>query len=362
VEPPRLKRFAITLLKFSISLGILAVLFLLPSNQDAFQKIWAREKDWGLFALALSAMVLATVITFYRWQRLVLALGIAFPFREAVRLGFLGVLCNYISLGSVGGDLFKAVFIARQNPGRRPDVVGTVFFDRLVGLLVLLLTVTLVTLVAGLYRSDVLRVRMLCYASWGMSAAAIFGMGLLLRPGEAEGPIFRFLSARKKLGGPTLARLLVGLRTYREHLPLVGKCMALSFVAQVIAISATVLVAWGLQLDHTQVLPQFAAVPLSMLAASVPLPGGGLGTYEGTMEFMYLTLPNDPPFSPGEGTAVAVGSRVLMILVALVGVVYWLLDRREFQQVWQEAKEEEAKKEAAAKEESPSAEEKPAMR
>lgn len=344
-----LKRFAITLLKISVSLGILAVLFLLPSNQKAFRDVWEQPKHWGMFVLALTAMVTATVITFYRWQRLVLAQGLPFPFRDAVRLGFLGVLCNYISLGSVGGDLFKAVFIARQHPGKRAVAVGTVFFDRLVGLLVLLLTVTLVTLVGGLYQSENIGVRRVCYASWAMSTMAVLGMGLLLKPGAAQGPIFRFLAARKRLG-PTLAQLLLGIRAYREQLPLVLQCMGLSFVAQMIAIFGTVLVAWGLPITPAQVLPQFAAVPLSMLAASVPLPGGGLGTYEAAMEILYQTLPNDPPFRPGEGTSVALGSRVLMIMVALVGVVYWLLDRREFQQVWQEAKKMEEEQEQAATE------------
>jgi len=344
-----LKRIAVTLLKIGISVAILAVLFLLPSNQEAFHKVWEQPKHWGMFALGLGCMLLATVITFFRWQRLVLALGLPFPLREAIRLGFIGVMCNYISLGSVGGDLFKAVFIARQHPGRKSDAVATVFFDRLVGLLVLLLTVTVATIAGGLYQSEERQVRLVCFASWAMSITAVAGMSFLLKPGEARGPIFRFLSRRKRLG-PTLAQLLLGVREFRLHLPLVFRAMALSFIAQSIAILGTVFVAWGLPGPRAELLPQFAVVPLSMLAASVPLPGGGLGGYEAAMEILYRTIPNDPPFLDGQGTIVAIASRVMMILVALVGAAYWLLDRREFGEVWQEAKAEEEKLEAGSDE------------
>ena len=66
-------------------------------------------------------------------------MALPFRIRDAFRLSFLSYLLNFVSVGSVGGDLFKAFFIAREQPGRRTEAVATVVVDRIVGLYGLLL-------------------------------------------------------------------------------------------------------------------------------------------------------------------------------------------------------------------------------
>ncbi len=60
---------------------------------------------------------------------------------EAFRLGSICFLLSFVSAGSVGGDLFKAVFLARRRPGKRVEAVASVLVDRGVGLYGLLLVV-----------------------------------------------------------------------------------------------------------------------------------------------------------------------------------------------------------------------------
>src|SRR5262249_58221984 len=64
-----------------------------------------------------------------------------FPFtvRNAYRLGLVGVFYNTFLPGSVGGDLVKAFFIAREHPERRTRAVATVIMDRALGLFGLIL-------------------------------------------------------------------------------------------------------------------------------------------------------------------------------------------------------------------------------
>ena len=69
---------------------------------------------------------------------------------DAFRLGFLGYLFNFVSLGSVGGDLFKAVFIAREQHGKRAEAVATVVIDRVIGLYVLFFVASVAALATGM--------------------------------------------------------------------------------------------------------------------------------------------------------------------------------------------------------------------
>ena len=80
------------------------------------QKDWdllvQQPKNWWVLLLALAMVLLANIISFWRWQGLLLALQVPISFFETVRLGFLGVAFNTVSAGSVGGDLFKAIAAA----------------------------------------------------------------------------------------------------------------------------------------------------------------------------------------------------------------------------------------------------------
>ena len=61
------------------------------------------------------------VLTLIRWCFLVRALGITFSIRDALRIGFLGYLFNLSPAGIAGGDLLKAVMLAREHPGNRAN-------------------------------------------------------------------------------------------------------------------------------------------------------------------------------------------------------------------------------------------------
>ena len=60
-----------------------------------------REILWPLVAV-----LAANILSFLRWHVFVHALQVPFTMIEAIRLGFLGNLFNFVSLGAVGGDLF----------------------------------------------------------------------------------------------------------------------------------------------------------------------------------------------------------------------------------------------------------------
>ncbi|MEL7263559.1 MAG: hypothetical protein AAFP69_01945, partial [Planctomycetota bacterium] len=45
------------------------------------------------------------------------------------RLGAIGFLFSFVSPGSVGGDLFKAVFLARRARGKTTECFASVFAD-----------------------------------------------------------------------------------------------------------------------------------------------------------------------------------------------------------------------------------------
>ena len=131
-----LAKLAVKLLQWGLVLAIVAYLVRDIYRNDSFPKLWNEPKQWHLLAAALAVTLVAVTLTIVRWHWLMRAHDLPLRLRDALRLGFLGFLLNFISLGAVGGDLFKAIFAARECHGRRTEAVATVILDRLIELYV----------------------------------------------------------------------------------------------------------------------------------------------------------------------------------------------------------------------------------
>ena len=122
-----LKRIILTTLRWAIPLAILAFLVQrLQSAEDAVQ--WDLQPgDWYLLGFAFVLIVSATTVVIFRWWLLVRTLGISFSLVDAMQLGFIAELLNLIAFGVVGGDVFKAFFIALMCAGDVPQQPPMIF-------------------------------------------------------------------------------------------------------------------------------------------------------------------------------------------------------------------------------------------
>ena len=118
-----MKKFLILLLKIGIPIAILAYLFWDASNDDAFGALKVQYDkfgfDWGLLIAAWACCAAAVLTTLVRWYYLVRALEMPFTLREALRVGLMGYLLNFAPMGIVGGDLLKAIMLARRQKERQ---------------------------------------------------------------------------------------------------------------------------------------------------------------------------------------------------------------------------------------------------
>jgi glycosyltransferase 2 family protein len=143
-------KLAVKLLQWAILLGIVAYLVRDIYRNNSFGELLGEPKQWHLLAAALLVTFVAVLLTIVRWFWLLRAHDLPLSMADALRLGFLGYLLNFVSLGAVGGDLFKAVFAARKCHARRTEAVATVILDRLIGLYIIFLMASVAMLATGL--------------------------------------------------------------------------------------------------------------------------------------------------------------------------------------------------------------------
>jgi uncharacterized protein (TIRG00374 family) len=332
------KKLLIALAKYGVSIGIIYWLItdVNRTNPEAFSRLTEDAKNWPLLLTATVLCFSAVSLTIYRWYLLVRALDLPFRVRDAFRLGYLGFMLNFVSVGSVGGDLFKAVFIAREQPRRRTQAVATVVVDRLIGLYALFIVASIGILASGIMFVPGMNEKIVT-TSWIaviLTAVGTLGLAAMAVPGFRHGALATWASNLPKVG-PTLKSLIEAAGMYRRSPKTLAVAMLMSLGVHTLFTTSIYLIARGLPGDHPAFLQHFTIVPMSMVTGTLPLPGGGLGAFEFVMNFYYRNIAG----VDGQGLLVALAYRGATVAVAIVGLVYYLVSRKDVSRVIHAAEE-----------------------
>jgi glycosyltransferase 2 family protein len=332
------KKIVFQILRWAVPAAIIAWLVIDATRKDSFAKLRDQPKHWDLLLLATVLCFAAVVLTMIRWMYLVRALDIPFRLRDALRLGFLGYLLNFISPGSVGGDLFKAVFLARACHGRRAEAAVTVVVDRLIGLYALFLVGMAAIFATGMWRSDSPQVRVICNIVFWCTGIGTAMLLIAALPGFSHGPIARRLHALPRVGH-IIERINRANRLYYSRVSVLVMATAMSLVVHSLSAIGVWLIARAVLSDAPSLGAHFVIVPLAMATGAIPLAPNGLGTFEVTVEFLYQHLPSGGAAFAGAGFVVALGYRLITVLIAMIGAGVYVASRREMSDVLHEAED-----------------------
>jgi uncharacterized protein (TIRG00374 family) len=313
----------ISWVRWPLALSILA--FLLTQNREGLEQIASRQIVWSWFLIA-AALRLVTLLTgTFRWWMLVRAQDIPFPLRDAVRLGFLGNLFNFVLPGSIGGDVTKVVLAARENPKAKAIVTATVVLDRLLGLFSLILVGAAASLLhPSFWKHPELGVVMLVFL--GGSVAGLSGILIALHPAALNSRVMTKLQSLPKIGN-LITELCRGVALYQARRRVLVAAVGLGLVVHVTNISALVSCTAALgMVDVPSWLTHLFIVPVAEIAAAFfPLPGG-IGAREGALQVLYgLTMGSESATQAGFFAGLSFS--LLSIVVGLVGGAWVLLTR-----------------------------------
>lgn len=326
-----MKRLLLNLLKVAISVGIIAYLVIDAKNNNVFSKLANQPKKWDLLAAAAVLCFLGVLVTVVRWHFLIRALGLPIRFKESLRLGFLGYLFNLSPVGIVGGDLIKAVMLARPYPGRRAEAAATVFVDRVIGLYVLFVVASAAILVTRFWQSEVHAVQAICQATLWLTGIGTAAMVVMLVPNVTSGTVSGWVS-RVPYVGSVARQLIDTVRIYRWNLPVLLLSVVLSVAVHSLFAVGILLVASALYQNVHTLATHFVVSPLSAATGVLPI---SMGPFEYVLDRLYavIPLPGGGHMTPGQGLVVALGYRIITLLTAAVGAAYYLASREELAEV-----------------------------
>jgi glycosyltransferase 2 family protein len=275
--------------------------------------------------LSLLALFAAFNVNVLRWSMLVGVQGIRVRLSRLWSITFISFFFGMFLPGSVGSDALKLYYIARERKDARTSAVLSVFGDRVIGLLGLLilglafclfelqfvLRHRLIAGLAGLLLAVTLALLcVLALAMWQRRALATY---CALIPWLGRSALFAGI----------IRQTVNVLEHYRNAWGTLALALLLSLVAQLLVVAGIVVLAASQDFGNSTPFDFGFPAVMSALANQIPITPGGLAFGEGTFE--YICRLQDPEnLVRGYGT-VLFASRFITIIATLPGLVAFLM-------------------------------------
>lgn len=263
--------------KIAVSGGLLAVLFVRIDWSEVGRTLGRADVPVVIAALAL--YIAGQALSALKWRLLAFAVGFRASVGSFMSYYFIGMFFNAFGLGTVGGDVVRALYLAGPER-RRTLALNTVIVDRVSGLLVLL-AIALVSLLA-FHTYELPAV--LYWSTLAFSAALLAGWRLA-----------PYLLPKLLSPGTWLRRLVESdLAPYWNDYGLLARASAISLVFHLSQMSVLALLAIALQLS----IPwSYFLVfgPLVNIFSALPISMNGLGVREGGFVYFlsHIGLPRE---------------------------------------------------------------------
>lgn len=309
--------------------------------------------DRRQWALGLGVVFAANVLSMVRWHFLMRSVGLTSTPWLAIRLGFIGVFFNNVVPGLTGGDLVKAVYVARENPAQRSGAAISVIVDRIIGI------VALALIAAVVIPFDLERYGKAAVGIYGFLAAAGLGSAVALSrrvKARLKGLVGSGgrSSAAEGEGGllVKLARIVKkideAVSAYRDRLGQVLLAVVMSVAVHLLIIVAISIFGDALAAGGQQSLPDMdpvaraaraaeldnlaglgleaysSTIPIIMIISALPVAPAGWGLGEAAFVFFFGQL----DVAESDATALSLTYRLTATLISLLGGLFLLMDRK----------------------------------
>jgi len=250
-----MKRKLLSLLQLSAGIGLVLFLFYHMDNKDdLLQALKSIASHPWFIILALASFGICILACAWRWFLILKAHDIRISFAGTMKFYFIGQFFNAFMPGAVGGDLVKAIYIAREFPDRRTVSVTTIFIDRLVGILSLFLLVDAVIILRFRFFWQYPETRIMISIIAAASFAVVGGLILMFRRNMLQKPaIAAFLRRHGKISR-ILNQVYSAFQDCLTHSGLMTRTTAVSLINHVAMIFAAFFIGLGLDI-RTAALP-----------------------------------------------------------------------------------------------------------
>jgi uncharacterized protein (TIRG00374 family) len=288
------------------------------------------------FWLSISCFLFGVVYLFaaLRWWLLMKIQEIYVPFQAAIALTFIGQFFNSFLLGSVGGDIIKAVYLHKYVPNQKTHATLSVIVDRILGLFILVCASLLVMpwQFPYLLRNGQVN-SVMTWLLVIVGLCGVIGVVIVATPFHRAPQGFRAIWNRIP-HRHIIALMISGLRQHGRalNLTLASLMAGVTMTAVLIAACYCIGIGTGLTITYLQMLVILTVV---ICVISLPISIGGHGVREGIFILMFAAFgisSGDRHLGSGQESAILFSLLFFAIPLfwSLVGGIVYLSFRHDY--------------------------------
>ncbi|RPI77500.1 MAG: UPF0104 family protein [Desulfobacteraceae bacterium] len=315
--PHRLKAFTVLLLKIGVTAGLLGWVL---RNVD-FSNTVGVLKQIGFYWLIIPLLLQCSGygLACYRWWLLLRYARANVSYFQVKPIYYIGLFFNQFLPTGYGGDLVRTYSLYKQGLDLG-TLLGSAIMDRLFGFLVVILAA-----ITGLFLNQSLYGHGYLFIAVHVLLAFIILFFVLLFWSRGYALLHRLLAHLSRFHAiQVVIRVLELCRHYSRSSKLLVQVLALSFILMLIDIGIFVFIGRLLGIN-VPVMAYMAVIPISFLAACLPVSLGGLGVRESALVLLFVSV------GAGRQAAVLLSFLYLFILWSSVapGALIFILQRKE---------------------------------
>jgi glycosyltransferase 2 family protein len=300
-------------IKALITLALLYVIFRNVNFNEVIETVRAAQVP--LLVLQCVFYPLGLLTASVRLKYILTGYHMPLKLRAAFDLNWIGAFFNNLLPSSVGGDLYRIVFLKRLYPQKPAQVVAAVVLDRGLGLLTMVLIAGIISL---LFVGEVIP------STW--SVIAIYSVGIVL-VGISLFVLFAEHRLRLRYTSKYTAanKIINGLNVLVSYPD--KRALSYSLLMSLLFIGLNVLAYYFLFLafnSRISLSTLFFVIPLVNLAGLLPISINAIGVTEGAAIVLFSHF----GFAPELILSIFLAARVLLVLCSATGGIAFLLARQ----------------------------------
>jgi uncharacterized protein (TIRG00374 family) len=311
------RKIILNILRIALSLGLIVYLIYLADVPQIITLLKS-IKPSGVI-LAAFAFVLSVIFLSLRWHLLTKSYGMEIKIVPLFVYYFIGFFFNNFLPTSIGGDLSRAYYLARES-GDRSASIGTVFLERLVGLLATLsfAFIALFWLMKYFHSYRIIYITMIVILVIALFLASVMSRRIY-RKFNGILSLITFYNI-----GDKIIKVFDTLHFYRNKKSILVGTYVYSLLAQFFLIIMNYILARSLGLLEITFGYLILVVPITFVIGLLPSING-----IGVRDSGYLLLLTRLGLQPSEVLSLSFSVTIIPIFLSLLGGFFVLLYRKK---------------------------------
>ena len=306
-----------------ITIVIMIFILLVYFDVLDLEKVQKMIVRWWTGAAAIFFLS-SVIISMFRWQILLNAVGIQPGFKMVMRLSFIGYAFSTVIPGAVSGDIIKAYYIVKGLNNKRTAAATTIVMDRVVGLFTMLLTAAVAIGGVLLLKTQLLQdskqtynLLLLGCIVISLAITMLVGFLICLNQRLRKSQFVKWVTTQPP-GHRIIDKLYSTIYSFREKKQFLFKAIVTSFLGQLPLIIGMYCI--GRAADETvlRLTHYLFLAPVALILNAIPIGPGGMGSGEALVESLFML------FGSINGSEVIAVFHIAFILFSVIGFLLYI--------------------------------------